>query len=90
MSIPNFEDITETDQTKIIKPDSLMVNQEKVVNPIKESEIIDIGSTDRVFLYVGDFEDEDEDTVNLYFNDDGLYCCECALRLLTWCNDQEF
>lgn len=70
VSIPNFEDITETDQTKIIKPDSLMVNQEKVVNPIKESEIIDIGSTDRVFLYVGDFEDEDEDTVNLYFNDE--------------------
>lgn len=70
VSIPNFEDITETDQTKIIVPDSLMINQEKVVNPIKESEIIDIGSTDRVFLYVGDFEDEDKDTVNLFFNDE--------------------
>jgi hypothetical protein len=70
VSIPNVEEISDIDQTKIIVPDSLMVHQEKIVNPIKESEIIDIGSTDRVFLYVGDFEDEDGDAVNLYFNDE--------------------
>jgi hypothetical protein len=70
VSLPNIKEIKVTKQTQIIVPDSLMVHKEKVVNPIKESEIIDIGSTDRVFLFVGDFEDEDEDIVNLYFNDE--------------------
>ncbi|WP_296636186.1 heterocycloanthracin/sonorensin family bacteriocin [Polaribacter sp.] len=72
VSIPKTEEIKETDQTNIIAPDSLMVNKEKIINPIKESEIIDMGSTDRVFLFVGDFEDEDGDTVNLYFNDEPI------------------